>query len=201
MPETPDDPQPESDSTDTEDVPADVVDEAERLTRLAREAVDEAEAELYREERASLVSEYDFSVRVRDDDERDVLVMYPDEWVDDGVVQMDRVEDVDRGVERPLGGPGDADDWAAVDAHNSEIVDRVRDEYGPVHGENAAAFATFMSNHYARRLETASERERSTFFEEYYPRNAWPSDEQRTVVEESVAITIEVGESLSGSRR
>ncbi|MFT4923432.1 MAG: hypothetical protein ACI8XM_002658, partial [Haloarculaceae archaeon] len=92
------------------DLPDEVTDEAERLTRLAREAIDDNEAAAYRESRDDLVEEYGFTARVREDD-RDTLVLYPSEWVVDGVVHPDRVEDVDRGVERPLEGPGEPEEW------------------------------------------------------------------------------------------
>jgi len=112
-----------------------------------------------------------------------------------------RVEDVDRGIERPLSGPGEADDWQTVDEHNSEIVDRVEAEHGEVHGRNAAAFAEFMSNHYARAIESATDEEKEEFLTEYFPRNAWPTDDQQAVVEQSVRLAIETGESITGSAR
>jgi hypothetical protein len=177
--------------TDRGDVPPDVVDEAERLTRLAREAVDDREAGAYRERRASLVAEYDYTVRVREDDSRDVLVLYPAEWVEDGVVQMDRVEDLDRGVERPLSGPGEPDEWQAVDDHNRELVAAVREAHGAVHAANVDALADFMGNHYAKPIERATRAELEEFLEEYYPRNAFATDEQAAVVEKSVFCVFE----------
>lgn len=184
---------------DASDVPADVVDEAERLTRLAREAIDDSEAEAYRDRRESLLDEHEYRARVREDDSRDVLVLHPDEWLENGLVQVDRIEDVDRGIERPLSGPGEADDWETVDEHNREIVDRIEAEHDAVHGQNAAAFAEFMSNHYARAIESATDDEIEEFLTEYFPRNAWPTDDQRAEVEQSVQLAIEIGESLTGS--
>jgi len=72
------------------DVPADTVDEAERLTRLARRTEDEAAAAFYRERRDELVTDHDYVPRLREED--DTLVLYPDEWMDDGTVQLDRIE-------------------------------------------------------------------------------------------------------------
>ncbi|WP_250137715.1 DUF7108 domain-containing protein [Halorientalis salina] len=194
--------QSEERATDDEtaaDVPTEVVDEAERLTRLAREAVDDSEAEAYRDRRASLLADHGYRVRVREDDSRDVLVLHPQEWLDDGLVQVDQIDDVDRGIERPLSGPGEADDWAVVEEHNSEVVAEVEAEYGAVHGQNAAVFAEFMSNHYARAVESATDDEKEEFVTDYFRRNAWPSDEQREAIERSVEITIEVGRSLTGA--
>jgi len=88
------------------DVPADTVDEAERLTRLARRTEDEAAAAFYRERRDELVTDHDYVPRLREED--DTLVLYPDEWMDDGTVQLDRIETTDRAVEVSLSGPGDA---------------------------------------------------------------------------------------------
>ena len=169
----------------------DVVDEAVRLTRLARGAVDENEAAAYRRERARLLDEHGYEARIRTDDGHSVLVCYPADWVTDDVVDTDRIQDVDRAVERPLTGAGDPDDWAAVDVHNRELAAAVETEHGPVHGATADAFADFMGNHYARPLETAGERECGEFLEEYLPRNAWPSDEQRAVAPTSLRLTLE----------
>jgi hypothetical protein len=180
-------------------LPQSVVDQAERLSRLAREADDDAEAEAYRERRAELVDGYDYAVRVRSDDEA-TLVCYPQDWLEDGVVQMDRVEDTSRAVEVPLSGPGDPDEWHAVDEHNRELVEHVREEHGEVHGRNATAFADFAGNHYAKPVESLTETEIEEFLEEYFPRNAWPSEAQTEVVEQSLELVYETaGERVPGS--
>ncbi len=178
---------------DTE-LPTDVADEAERLTRLARAVTDPDERAAYESERDALVAEYDFRVRIREDDTGETLVMHPMEWVDNGTVRPDRVDDTDRAVERSLSGPGDPERWAEVDDHNRALAAEVRAEHGDVHGDNAAALATFMSNHYAKRVERASARELREFREEYFPRNAWPTDDQRAAVRESVALVFETVE-------
>ncbi|SEN24481.1 hypothetical protein SAMN05216388_1002143 [Halorientalis persicus] len=178
------------------EVPQDVLDEVERLTRLARAAVDEQEAAAYRDRRESLLADHEFTARVREDEGHDTLVLHPEEWLDDGVVQMDVVEDVDRGIERPLGGPGDGEDWDAVAQRNRAIAEAVAEEHGDVHGENAAALAAFMHNHYAKPIDAATDDEIAEFVTEYFPRNAWPSDEQRARIDRSVELTLDVADSF-----
>ena len=176
------------------ELPDDVAAEAERLTRLAREAVDENEAAAYRRDRDRRLAEHEFRARVREEDARDVLVLHPDEWVEDGTVRPDRVEDTDRAEEIPLDGPGDPDDWESVEAHNADLVERVREEHGEVHAANVRAFADFMGNHYARPLDSATGEEIGEFIHDYYPRNAWPSEEQRAVVERSLRYAFDAAE-------
>ncbi|MFB6082880.1 MAG: rnhA operon protein [Halorientalis sp.] len=188
-------------AAESAEVPQDVIDEVERLTRLARDAVDDKEAAAYRERRADLLAEYGFTARVREDDAHDTLVLYPEEWLDDGVVRMDAVEDLDRGIERSLGGPGDGEDWDAIARHNREIATAVAEEHGAVHGENAAALAEFMSNHYAKPIDSATDEEIEEFVTEYFERNAWPSEKQRDRIDRSVALTLDVAESFSEPRR
>jgi hypothetical protein len=173
------------------DLPEDVVDEAERLTRLTRGAIDDAEADAYRAERADLLAEHGYACRVREDDRGDTLVCYPRDWLDDGEVRVERVDDTDRAVEVALEGPGDPDEWDDVHEHNLAVAAEVRREHGPVHGANADAFADFMSNHYAKRVEAATAAELREFREEYLPRNAWPSDAQRDRVARSLQLVFE----------
>lgn len=174
-----------SKSEDGDQPPETVVDEAERLTRRARAAVDDAEATAYRDRRDGLLAEYEFRARIREDDDGDVLAMYPAEWVVDGTVEMDRVNDVSRGIERSLSGPGEADEWAAVEAHNRDLAEEVAED-DEAHGANAHALADFASNHYAKRIERLTGPELKEFRNEYYPRNAWPSDAQRDCLEDSI---------------
>ncbi|WP_336034862.1 DUF7108 domain-containing protein [Halobacterium yunchengense] len=177
----------------TTDLPEDAVDTAERLTRLARDAVDDAEAAAYRDRRDRLLADHGFVARVREGD--DTLVCYPAEWVDDdGTVRLAEVEDTDRAVEVSLSGPGEQGDYEDAAARNADLVERVRDEHGDVHGDNAAAFADFMNNHYARPMDAAGDREREEFLAEFFPRNAWPSDDQRAVVEESLDLVFAVAD-------
>ncbi|MFB6267045.1 MAG: rnhA operon protein [Halodesulfurarchaeum sp.] len=175
------------------DLPADVLDEATRLTRLARDASDPDAATAYREDRDELLDEHGYEARVREESDGDVLVCYPQDWVDaEGVANLAAIEDTDDAVEVPLRGAGDPDDWDAIESHNRAIVETVRREYGPPHGENAAAFADFMGNHYGKRMEDAARPEVTEFLHEYFPRNAWPSPEQREAIEESLRHVFEV---------
>ncbi|SFL02657.1 hypothetical protein SAMN04487950_2029 [Halogranum rubrum] len=173
-----------------QELPDDVVDEAERLTRLARNAVDDDEAAAYDRHREELLSEYGFTARIRGED--DVLVLHPAEWVEDGAIRVERIDDTGRAVEVPLSAPGDEDDWEAVEAHNATLVERVADEHGEIHAANCRAFADFLGNHYVRRVEDTTAAEIDVFLSEYYPRNAWPSERQRDVVEQSLELLFEV---------
>jgi len=195
-------PDPEAAEADDEpELPLEVVDEAERLTRLAREVANEDEAETYREARDELLADTDFTARVREDD-RDTLVLYPEEWVVDGTVHPDRVDDVDRGIERSLEGPGASEDWDTIEEHNRAVADRVAAEHGETHGQNAHALADFASNHYAKPIDDLTREERAEFLDEYFVRNAFPSDDQKAVVEESVQFAVEIAddESIGGER-
>lgn len=180
----------------TTELPGSVVDRAERLTRLMRTAVDPAEADAYRSDRRVLLAEYDYTARVREDDDGETLVVHPEEWTEDGMIQIDRIDDTDRAVEVSLSGTGDGGDWEAIDAHNRAVAERVQEEHGEPHGATAAAFADFMSNHYAKRLEAATEAEREEFRTEYFRRNAWPSEEQRAEVEQSLRVISGTAESM-----
>jgi hypothetical protein len=177
---------------DGEPLPESVLEAADRLTRLARDATDECEAAAYREDRDALLADHGYEARVREDDEGDVLVCYPCEWLDDGVVRVEAIEDLSRGVEVPLSGPGNADDWETVAAHNHKVAEAVADRYGAPHGTTAAALADFASNHYVKPIEDLTADERREFREEYLPRNAWPTEAQRERAAESVRLALDV---------
>ncbi|AZH24910.1 DUF7108 family protein [Haloplanus aerogenes] len=174
------------------DLPREVVDAAERLTRLARRAVDDAEAAAYERDRDERLDEYGFTARIRESD--DTLVLHPAEWLDGDTARMDRIEDTDRAVEVPLSGSGDPEEWDDVETHNAEVVAQVAERTGEIHAANARAFADFMGNHYARRVETATAAELEEFLTEYYPRNAWPSEEERDAVTQSLEHVFAVTE-------
>lgn len=199
----------ERESAETEDdripdVPVDVVAEAERLTRLARDAdrhddgtgalgetpdgPDEAAA--YRARRDDLLAAHGYACRVREDD--GTLVLHPAEWVEDGEIRVDRIDDTDRAVEVSLSGTGTDEEWADVESHNASLVSAVEERHGPAHAANARALADFMGNHYAKEIERATGEELAEFLAEYYPRNAWPSARERELVEKSVALVFEV---------
>jgi len=172
-------------------IPDDVLEEAERLTRLAREAIDDAEREAYRERREELVAEHGYTARVRQDRDGDVLVCHPADWVDDASVDPERIEDIERAEERPLSATGEPDEFEEIDEHNRDLVAAVREEHGGVHGDNAEAFADFMGNHHAKRVEDATAAELAEFLDEYFPRNAWPTDRQQAVVGQSLELLFE----------
>ncbi|WP_224332482.1 DUF7108 domain-containing protein [Haloprofundus halobius] len=178
------------------ELPEDVQTTAERLTRLARDAVDPNEAEAYRERRDASLADHGYTARYREAD--DTLVLYPAEWIDDdGTVALDRIDDTDRAVERSLSGTGKEDEWEAVEKHNASLVAAVESSSGSDHAANARAFADFMSNHYVRRVETAGVPEIREFLTEYYPRNSWPTEAQKTAVRESLERLFEqAGEEL-----
>lgn len=184
------------DDGDVPPIPEAAIDRIETLTRRIRSAVDENERGAYRNERAELLADHAYNARVREGDTGETLVLYPDEWVEDGTVQLDRIEDTDRAIERSVSGPGADADWETVDSHNRDIAARVRKRHGEIHGETARAFAAFMSNHYAKPIEAATPAEREEFRAEYFPRNAWPTDAQRERVAESVRLTLEVADSV-----
>ena len=174
-------------------LPGEVVDEAERLTRLARETVVDAEAEAYLGGRADLLVEHGYTARIREDETGDVLVLHPDSWVEGDTIRTDRIEDVDRGIEVPLSGPGVGDDWAEIDSYNRTIVENVREAHGDTHAATVAALADFAGNHYAKPLTELTAEELAEFVDDYFRRNAWPTDEQRAVVEKSVELAFDAG--------
>ena len=173
------------------DLPTDVTERAERLTRLAREAVDDAEADAYTTERDEILAEYGYTARIRNDETGDVLVCHPVDWVDDGVIRPGRVDDIDRGVEIRLSGPGDPDAWAEIDAENRAVVEAVAEAHGETHGANAALLADFMGNHYAKPISEATPAEIQEFRDDYVRRNAWPTEKQQSVLEQSIRLTVE----------
>lgn len=169
-------------------LPEGVIDEAERLTRLAREASDDTEAATYRRERDSLLADHEYTARVRSEED-DTLVLHPEEWVEDGTVHPDRIDDVDRGIERALEGHGRGEEWETVAKQNRDLADVVAQSHGDGHGKNARALADFANNHYAKPIEQLTAGEVEEFLTEYFPRNAFPTDDQKAVVEESVRLT------------
>ncbi|WP_247001213.1 DUF7108 family protein [Halosolutus gelatinilyticus] len=180
----------ESVETGADELPADVIDEAERLTRLKRQAIDPDERAAYDERRERLLADHDFTARVRDEGDA-TLVLHPEEWHENGVVRTDRINDLSRAVEIRLEGAADPDDWDAVDEANRRLVDEVRGTHGDVHGDNAAALADFLSNHYAKPIEAATADELAEFRSEYFVRNAWPSEKQRAAIDDSIRLVYE----------
>lgn len=171
------------------ELPPSVCTRVRRLTRQAQEANDSATADQYRNQRSQLLDEYDFAARIRDDEDGQTLVCYPQEWLENGTVRRTNIDDLDRAVELPLAGPGNPDDWAAIDEHNQEIAEAIEEEHGSVHGANAAALAEFASNHYAKPIEALTDSELTEFTDDYYLRNVWSTDQQEEILEESVRLT------------
>ncbi|WP_435195717.1 DUF7108 family protein [Natronomonas sp. EA1] len=172
-------------------IPDDVLQEAERLTRLAREAVDENETAAHERRRAAILDEHGYTARVREDGVSAILVLHPSEWVEDGVIQPSRIDDIDRGIELPLEGPATDADWEEVEEHNRALAEEITAEHGEVHGRTAHAFADFMGNHYVKPMDEATPRERKEFREDYFPRNAWPTAEQKAKLAESLSLVVE----------
>lgn len=170
----------------TEEVPPPLVDEAERLTHLAREAVDDDEAAAYRADRDAQLDAQEFTARVREDDSGETLVLHPQEWVDDGTIRPERVDDTDRATELSLSGTDSPDDWQAVDDHNRDLVETVREAHGDEHAAIVDVLADFASNHYAKPIDDLSAAELREFEAEYVTRNAWLDDDALAVLEESV---------------
>lgn len=176
-------------------LPDEIVTQTEGLTLRARKA-DEAQnterAERLRRRRDELLANHDHHAIERGDD---TLVLHPDEWIEDGTVQPDRIEETDRAIERQLvdttvRANTDAD-WERVADHNRGIAARVTEQYSEIHGTNAKALADFMSNHYATPIENATQGMVEEFRTEYYPRNAWPTEKQSAVIEKSIEMTLE----------
>lgn len=182
---------------DEEDpLPTDVIERSVTLSRQARAAVDGNERDAYLGARAELLAEHGYEARVRDGDTGATLILYPTEWIEDGTAQLGAIDDTDRAIERSLSGPGTGEDWAEIDEYNRTVARAVRERHGDVHGETAAAFAAFMSNHYAKPIESATPPEREEFRTEYFRRNAWPTDEQRDLLDRSMTLIFETAESI-----
>ncbi len=157
------------------------------MTRLAREVVDDAEADAYRTERDEILAEYDYTARIRNDETGDVLVCHPVEWVDDGVIRPERVDDIDRGVEIRLSAPatrtsGQRSRWnrAVVDAVTVAQVRHTRTR-------SCSLIQGITTRNRSRRRR----RRNSGVSRRLCPRNAWPTAEQRSVLDQSIRLTVE----------
>lgn len=183
----------------TPKLPDDVVARARELTRCARRdgglsGAPAPEAAL--EQRDALLADHGYVARVRDDA---TLVLHPADWLDGGTVDPERI-DTDDAVTTPLDAPPD-DSAADPAARNLAVVERVRDRHGAPHGATAAAFAEYMTNHHAKPIAHATAREIETFREEYFVRNAWPSDAQRAQLDASITHILAAAEAERDVRR
>ncbi len=168
------------------------------LTKELHESDDEATIEAVSEQRDRLLDRAGLSSRVRADDEGDVLVLYPDAWLDEaGTIDISCIDDPSDAVELPLDPRSEEADWADVNEHNRAIAETVAHRHGPVHGATAKALGTYLANHHLRRIEAATETELQTFREDYFVRNTWPEDEQEASLERSIELTVEVAEEQS----
>jgi hypothetical protein len=127
--------------------------------------------------------------RMREAD--NTLVCVPAGWYSDGVVDPARVDPAEA-IE--IACAPSATGYDAVAAANAEVAAAVSAAYGPVHGENAAAVARFMSAHLRRPIATMTAADRAGF-EEFYRRNVWPSDDARAVCDASVRVTLQLARS------
>lgn len=174
------------------DLPEDAIAEAERLTRLARRVPDDAEADAYRERRASLLAEYDYGALVREDGDGAVLVCHPLEWRDGGEsIDPAAIEAVGRAAEVPLDGADDPEDWDDVAERNRAVVEAVRAAHGDVHAANARALAEYANNHHATPIAGLDAADLGRFLEEYYVRNVWPSEAERAALDDSIDLVFE----------
>jgi|GEM_PF-1004597 len=174
------------------ELPEEAIEEAERLTRLARRVGDEAEAAAYRERRTDLLAEHDYAALVRDEEGSDVLVCHPVEWLDESdAVDPAAIDAVDRAVEVPLEGADDPTAWDRIADRNEALATEVRSTHGDVHGANADALAAFASDHHAKPVAALTGEELRVFREEYYVRNVWPTDEQAAALERSIELVYE----------
>jgi hypothetical protein len=172
------------------DLPEQVIAFAIAATRAARRGTHPDPSSL-RSRRDDRLARHGYRARVREDRDGPVLVCYPDSWIEDGTVRPSAVESTADAIERPLWGEAEAA-WDAIAAHNRALAETVGERHGQVHAANVAAFGTYLANHHEARIEHATATQVETFLAEYFPRNAWPSDEQRATVENSLEYVFEL---------
>lgn len=185
-------------------LPSHVVTEALRLTRLAQRAPENAsvehdidratlsEAARYRQDRADLLEAHGYRARIREDDRGRTLVCYPAEWLSNGEAALGMIEETDRAVERRLDGTGRSREWESVAQHNQTIAEAVANAHGRPHDRTARSFARFMSSHRVRHIETATAADIREFVDEFFRRNTWPIEAQRSTVMRSLRYTLAV---------
>ncbi len=173
------------------DLPPSVVQTVRAMTRTARFAT-HARPDAIRERRDALLARFGYRARVRADDPVPTLVCYPDAWIEDGLLQPEQLESTDDAVEVPLSSVGSLEEFEAIEAHNQDVAQRVTDHYGALHGKTAAAFGTYMANHHNAPIEAATPSQVDHFRSDYFPRNAWPTDEQVAALDTSLELLFEV---------
>lgn len=161
----------------------------ERIVELTRaiESIPEGEdrAALI-DRRGRLLDAIAMRCHVRHDPTGAVVVLYPASWVVDGTVDVDRIDDIDEAIERPLHDRPDEDAWGEIHEHNMAIARAVERRYGPVHGETIRALGTYLSNHHLCRIDEVTPDQLETFTEDYFERNAWPTGEQLELLGRSI---------------
>lgn len=166
-----------------------------QLARQAQRASDDESARLHAR-REALLGEYGFTSRIREDETGHVLICYPAEWIADGTIDREAIDDLERAEELPLDEPSDGESWSAIAANNRKLADRIREAHGPVHGANADALVSFANNHRAAPIRAMDGADIEEFLTEYYPRNAWPSEAERAAIDESIELVLEMAESV-----
>lgn len=153
----------------------DWVDEAVRLTRIGMSGNDEA-----REKRNRIAEQNGYVPRERDDG---VLVLHPEDWIEDGVVDLDAF-DADDAYEIPLDGRGFEEAREANDAVVEEFATGTETDEADVF--NARSFCEFCENHHSVAIENATAEQVDEFINEYYVRNVWASQEAERRLESSL---------------
>lgn len=179
-----------------EELPLAIREEILQLAREERTSPFDGRKTL-RAEREKLLTEYGFSSRFREDEGGVVLVCFPTSWLKDGKLDRESVSDLDRAVELPITGSDDPATWREIARENERIAEAVNNRHGETHGKNAASFADFMNNHRARPIHRATEDDIAEFLTDYFPRNVWPSPEQKHAIDESIRLAMIIAEDLS----
>ncbi|XGI83882.1 rnhA operon protein [Halorutilales archaeon Cl-col2-1] len=162
----------------------DWVDEAVRLTKMSLTSP----SPVYEDRLDELAAENGFVARLRDDE---TLVLYPDDWVVDGEVDVERIEDTDRAHEIPLSEKGES--WEDVHSYNSDVIEELSEmeEVTETEVSNAEYFVEFLENHYILPVDEVSQKHVREFLEDYYPRNVWSSPNEEETVKKSVRKLLE----------
>lgn len=158
------------------------------LTRSLESIPEGPDRERLLDRRRRLLDSLSMCCHVRRGPIGDVVVLFPASWVVGGTVELDRIDDIDEAIERPLDDQTTEDDWAAIHEHNLAIAEAVERRCGPVHGETVRALATYLSNHHLCRIEDATPTQLETFKEDYFERNAWPTEEQGVLLDRSIEM-------------
>jgi len=166
-------------------LPDSAVETVATLTRRARRGDEGAIAE-----RDALLDRHGYAASI----ENDALRLYPADWGVDSSIDTDQFS-TDAVVRIQLG----RDDLDAIAPSNRPAADRVADQYGDPHGATADAFATYMNNHHAARIDAATKRQVERFRDEYFVRNVWPTAEQRSCIDDSLDHVFDVATEIAAA--